>query len=169
MPRAHKGPRISSHQAQVWPFSSRCSPYLNRFPSRKSKPNGTHLLCPWGCDALLERRQEWNRHILTLHLPNNLYCPNPACPWRGSRKEKLNEHIEQGNCGARPKWGEQRMIYDVDLVLGWIRDGTISVDVAEMFAIDFVQERARELGKVDLWRDPWHYDGVDGGPEPRGL
>ena len=55
------------------------------------------------------------------------------------------------------------MIYDVDLVLGWIRDGNISVDVAEMFAIDFVQERARELGKVDLWRDPWHYDGVDDG------
>ena len=58
------------------------------------------------------------------------------------------------------------MIYDVELVLGWIRDGTISVDVAETFVIDFVQERARELGKVDLWRDPWHYDGVDDGPEP---
>jgi hypothetical protein len=68
------------------------------------------------------------------------------------------EHIDQGNCGPRPEWEEQRVIYDVQLILGWIREGIVSTDAAEMYAVDFVQERARELGKVNLWRDPWRYD-----------
>jgi hypothetical protein len=83
----------------------------------------------------------------------SLYCPHPACPWQGSRKESLKEHIDQGNCGARLEWEEQRMIYDPGLVLGWIREG-ISIDVVQMFAVDLVEERARELNKVNSWENP---------------
>ena len=46
------------------------------------------------------------------------------------------------------------MIYNTQLILGWIIDG-VSTEVAQMFAVDLVEERARELGKENLWKDPW--------------
>ena len=51
------------------------------------------------------------------------------------------------------------MIYDPNLILGWILDEVVSFEVAEQYTLDFVQERARELGKEDLWRDPWRHGG----------
>jgi hypothetical protein len=46
------------------------------------------------------------------------------------------------------------MIYDTKLLLGWISEGT-SIEVTQVFAADLVEERARELKKVDLWENPW--------------
>ena len=46
------------------------------------------------------------------------------------------------------------MIYDVQLIVGWIIEG-VSIEVAQMFAVDLVQERARELGNANLWENPW--------------
>jgi hypothetical protein len=80
--------------------------------------------------------------------------PYPACDWQGCRKEDLHEHIDEGNCGPRPKSEEQRVIYNTQLILGWIIEG-VSTEVAQMFAVDLVEERARELGKESLWKDPW--------------
>ena len=50
------------------------------------------------------------------------------------------------------------MIYDAKLITQWIRNDTVSIEIAEMFALKFVQERAKELAKVDLWTDLWRYD-----------
>jgi len=89
-------------------------------------------------------------------LPHHLYCLNPACDWQGCRIEDLFKHIDKGpgNCGPRPEFEEQRMIYDTKLLLGWISEGT-SIEVTQVFAADLVEERARELKKVDLWENPW--------------
>jgi hypothetical protein len=127
------------------------------FPVSKSKPmpKGPSLFCPWGCGTHIYRRQEWNRHILEFHLPHHLYCLNPACDWQGCRIEDLFKHIDKGpgNCGPRPVFEEQRMIYDTKLLLSWILDG-ISIDVVQMMAVDLVEERTRELEKVNLWENP---------------
>lgn len=47
------------------------------------------------------------------------------------------------------------MVYDKKLILGWIFEDLISVDVVAKYALDFVQQRATELGKGDAWSDPW--------------
>ena len=108
-----------------------------------------------GCGAELNRELDWERHTLTFHLPDCLFCPNPTCNWRGHRKEKLEGHIKEGKCGPRPEWEEECLIYDPKLILQWILEESIPFEVAAMYALEFVNERARELGKVDVWRDPW--------------
>jgi hypothetical protein len=47
------------------------------------------------------------------------------------------------------------MVYDKELVLGWILEESIPIDVVAEYALEFVQERATQLGKKDAWRDPW--------------
>ena len=49
------------------------------------------------------------------------------------------------------------MVYDKKLILEWIFDSEepIPVEVVANYALDFVQQRATELGKEDAWRDPW--------------
>ena len=86
-------------------------------------------------------------------MPYYLYCPNPACDWQGCRKEDLHEHIDEGNCGPRPEVEEERLIYDPKLILGWIREG-VPIEVGQIIAADLAEERARELGKTNLWENP---------------
>jgi hypothetical protein len=64
----------------------------------------------------------------------------------------LKEHIKRAQCCPGLKWEEQYMIYDRKLILQWIREGFIPLEVVKMYAIGFVEERARELGKVKAWR-----------------
>ena len=113
------------------------------------------LLCPWpGCGRSLKKRdQEWERHIVSRHLPDNLYCPGPACPWRGHREDARKRHIGRGKCGPTPEWEEQRKIYEPDLFIDWVLNGSASTELVETYALDFVEERARELGKTHLWKD----------------
>jgi hypothetical protein len=123
------------------------------------KSRGLQLACPWAeCKAKLGRWQEWGRHILS-HLPDCVYCPAPNCPWRGRRKEALKMHISnsKGKCGNSKK---ECMIYDANLVAKWIRENSVSIEIAEMFALNFVKEKAKELGKENLWTDLWRYDGA---------
>ena len=86
-------------------------------------------------------------------MPYYIYCHNKACGWQGIRKEDLYKHIDQTRCGPKPKFEEERVAYDADLILGWIRDG-VPIDVVQMFAADFAEERARELEKENLWENP---------------
>lgn len=156
--RASKCAHLSSGNAKVWLWL--VSESLADFPVSKSKD--LQLLCPWpDCEKYFTRDQDWDRHIISFHLPDNLCCPNPGCPWRGHREDYCMSHIKKGTCGslAIPEWEHQRMIYDPKLILDWILDEAVSFEVAVQYALDFVQERARELGKADLWRDPWRYDG----------
>jgi hypothetical protein len=45
-------------------------------------------------------------------------------------------------------------IYVTNLVLDWILEG-VSVDTAAVYALDFVAERAVELGKEEGWKNLW--------------
>ncbi|KAI0251269.1 hypothetical protein BJV78DRAFT_1212122 [Lactifluus subvellereus] len=127
----------SSHHVQTSPIST-----LQQPP----------LLCPV-CKRSCRRRQELKRHLLSFHLPLWIYCPHSRCLWRGHRSEDLKTHLAQQKCGPIPK-RKQYEIYDKDLVVGWILDGT-SVEVAARFALGFVEERARELLMTEEWEDLW--------------
>jgi hypothetical protein len=50
---------------------------------------------------------------------------------------------------------EQYQIYNTNLILGWILEDDTPVQVAASYALDFVRERARELGKVETWSNLW--------------
>ncbi len=60
----------------------------------------------------------------------------------------------EDKCGPMPVQ-EQYQIYDTDLVLGWILEDDTPVHVAASYALDFVEERAREFGKVEVWSNLW--------------
>jgi hypothetical protein len=104
------------------------------------------------CGDVTKRGQELRRHILDVHLPDSICCPRPACPWRGSRKETLYKHIKVSKiCGAKPKWVEQYEIYETELILHWLLIDSIPFETVETFALGWIEERARELEKVNAW------------------
>jgi hypothetical protein len=82
-------------------------------------------------------------------LPYSICCHNTGCGWQGIRKDDLYKHFDQEKCSPKSELEEQRMVYDVNFVLGWNRDG-ISIDLVRMFAADLAEERARELGEEGL-------------------
>jgi N6-adenosine-specific RNA methylase IME4 len=63
-------------------------------------------------------------------------------------------------CGPSMRLEEQQyQIYNVKMVLSWIKDsqdGNI-VSTAQGFAVDLVKERALELRRHDWLEDPWGY------------
>jgi hypothetical protein len=60
-------------------------------------------------------------------------------------------------CGPRPEEQQQYQIYNVKMVLSWIRDsqGGDIILTAQNFAVDLVKERALELGRQEWLEDPW--------------
>lgn len=131
------------------PFAHSTQP----FPASSKPP----VFCP-RCDQPCVRLQELKRHLLSNHLPHWIHCPHPHCTWRGHRRENLRlhlkAHLDWQNCG--PKLSpEQYTIYDVDLVLGWILDDNQNVEKAARYALDFVAEKAWELGMVEGWANLW--------------
>lgn len=102
-----------------------------------------------------DRQQELDRHI-QLHLPCWLYCPYSRCEWRGCRSDELQKHLNHQKCNQNFTEQEHR-IYDVKTILDMIRDAESneSIRTAQDWAVDFVRERARELGKYGWSVDPW--------------
>jgi hypothetical protein len=121
---------------------------LTHLPVSKDK----QLQCPWpGCQstAKSERLQDLNRHMLSAHLPHCLFCPISSCDWRGVHKDNFKKHLKS----AHPAEDcEPRLIYDTKLVLGYIEEGA-PVQRVQKYALDFVAERAIELGKTSQWGD----------------
>ncbi|KAI0253396.1 hypothetical protein BJV78DRAFT_208054 [Lactifluus subvellereus] len=116
-----------------------------------STPSLTCLRCPWPtCTGAFRRPQDLRRHILSFHLPCWIYCP--TCFWRGDRCEDFNRHLKNKKCGPKPP-REQYEIYNTKLVLEWILEDNVRVETAVRYALNFVQERALELGKAQEWRD----------------
>jgi len=66
----------------------------------------------------------------------------------------LQKHLDKQKCGQKPN-EHQYQIYDVELVLDMIKEGTVSISTAAGYAVDFVKERAKELGKEGWIKDPW--------------
>jgi Zinc finger, C2H2 type len=110
------------------------------------------VYCP-ECKVSFKRKQELRRHILSLHLPCWIYCPYSRCSWRGHRKEDFQKHLNDQKCGPKPE-RKQYEIYLTDLILDWILEG-VPVERAARYALDFVAERALELGKGEEWGNLW--------------
>jgi hypothetical protein len=90
--------------------------------------------------------------MLSTHLPLWLYCPHSPCPWRGHRKEDFKTHLRE-HPGADGK-ADPFHVYEAKMILDWIKDGT-PVETAAGYALEFVSERARELGFVEEWKNLW--------------
>jgi hypothetical protein len=63
----------------------------------------------------------------------------------------LFKHIEEKKCGAKPERVEQFEIYNTDLILHWLLNESAPLETVETYALGFIEEKARELGKVDKW------------------
>ena len=107
------------------------------------------------CPSSFDRPQERRRHLLT-HLPHWLHCPYPGCCWRGDRLGVFRGHW--GNC--HPPSGQdldegQFKTYDPGPLIERIEEGSLSVEEARNYAMTMVREKASELGKQELWENPW--------------
>ncbi|KAH9974637.1 hypothetical protein BGW80DRAFT_150028 [Lactifluus volemus] len=121
-----------------------------------SSSNDTRLYCPvHHCTGSAKRPQDLDRHMLESHLPCHLYCP--SCFWRGDRTEDLTKHLQVAKCGQRPR--KQCQIYEKKLILDWILNDGEPIEKVVCYALSFVSEKARELGKVEEWRDAWGRQG----------
>ena len=61
-------------------------------------------------------------------------------------------HIEASKeCGAKPEWTEEYEIYDSELILHWLLIDSVPLETVVSYALDLIEERARELGKEDTW------------------
>ncbi len=59
--------------------------------------------------------------------------------------------MEEKNCGSKPTWVEEYIIYDTDLIFSWLLIDLLSFETVETFVLCFIAEKAIELGKVDAW------------------
>ena len=118
------------------------------------------LRAQWPCKICLgesfDRRQELDRHIKLMHLPCWVFCPYSGCEWRGCRLDEFQKHVDQKRCNQNSMEKDYR-IYDVDAILDMIRraESNDSIQNAQNWAVDFVRERAIQLGKDGWIADPW--------------
>jgi hypothetical protein len=75
--------------------------------------------------------------------------------------DKFQEHLTAQQCGPRPAQEQQYQIYNVKMVMNWIKNspGVDSISTAQNFSVDLVKERALELGKQEWLNDPWGRSG----------
>jgi len=108
--------------------------------------------CPI-CGDTFHRKADWGRHVLSKHFPEYIQCPEKDCSWRGSRKEELTNHLDENGHGQgdTEQDREQYEIYDTRLILDLVRKGSTPFEVLRGYVDNFVKERARELGKEELW------------------
>ena len=71
--------------------------------------------------------------------------------------DKFQMHLSTQRCGQQPADEQQYQIYNVKMVLNWIKSspGNDFLSTAQNFAVDLVKERALELGKQEWLHDPW--------------
>jgi hypothetical protein len=94
-----------------------------------------------------------------MHLPCCVFCPAKGCGWRGERWDEFKEHFQTHQNDQKPSLPskEQCQIYNVKMVLGWIKDsqGSDFLPTIQNLALDVVKERALELGRPEWLEDPW--------------
>jgi hypothetical protein len=110
--------------------------------------------CP-KCKIPCRRRQELGRHLLSFHLPLSICCPYSPCSWRGDRTEDLRRHLKKQGCGPLNPKREQYEIYERSAILDWVLNRGEDVERVARYALGVVEERARELKKVEEWSDLW--------------
>jgi hypothetical protein len=109
-----------------------------------------------GCNTTFDSRrsQEAKRlktHVIACHLPYVFYCPIPPCHWRGGRRDEYDAHFRS----RHPEYDKREpgQIYDYASILCFIFEDGITYRTAECYALDFVAEKARELGMEEEWKD----------------
>ncbi len=60
-------------------------------------------------------------------------------------------------CGAKPESGEYK-IYDPKLILHWLLIDSVPFETVVTLALGFIEDRARELGKVEAWGPLTEYE-----------
>ncbi|KAH9961567.1 hypothetical protein BC827DRAFT_326524 [Russula dissimulans] len=131
----------------LFPFPRDCARH------RRSRIKRLNLSPPCIKCPILRLRQDRDRHIRA-YLPHSIYCPFPLCGWRSDRPENLVRHWNTAHHGPLPA-REQCQIYDPNWLVELILDGTSTVEWAAWVAQLIVANRAGELGKGDLWDNPW--------------
>ncbi|KAI9454096.1 hypothetical protein F5148DRAFT_446544 [Russula earlei] len=128
-------------------------PSQNPFTHTTSTPPRSWA-CPQ-CGRGFQRRQERDRH-LRIYLPYSIYCPSLRCVWRGDRTDSLARHWRNTHINHGPVPGlQQSQIYDPTRLVRLILYGALTVEEAGLIALSIVVYRARELDRVDLWRNGW--------------
>jgi len=109
------------------------------------------------CGKSAGRQQELDRHYQSFHLPSWIFCPYPGCQWRGNRVDEFQAHLGQQKCGEQPAQEQEYQIYNVKMVLDWIKSlqGNGVLSTAQNIAVDAVKERALELGEQEWLKNPW--------------
>ena len=116
--------------------------------------------CPApGCLSSFDRPQERKRHLLT-HLPHWVHCPFPGCCWRGNRLSVFKRHWGNSHPPSSQDLEEDQFkAYDPGPLVEMIEEGSLSVEEAKNRAMTMVKEKASELGKQELWENPWGRQG----------
>jgi len=124
-------------------------------------PSQQSLVCSeCGTSESFNRQLDLDRHFQSFHLPCWLFCPYPGCRWRGDRVDEFQRHLNTKNCGPRPTQEQQYQIYNVKMVMNWIKDSQGNILLtARNFAVDLVKERALQLGRQEWLDDPWGRSG----------
>ena len=123
--------------------------------SQTSADRPSSMLCP-KCRKSYLRRQEVERHLMSVHLPDWIGCPYPNCLWRGDRTEEFNKHLsKEHGYNLSNLERSQYEIYDRDNILHYILDGQQTVDVMADHALYLVYGKAVALGKAEWVNDLW--------------
>jgi len=117
----------------------------------KGPTHNTEKYCPI-CAATLGRLQDRRRHMIS-HLPHWLQCQTSGCSWRGDRWEHLRKHrLKVHPSSSQKSDTRESVIYDPRSLIERITDNTTFENV-EAIAISLVEEKAKELEKLELWGD----------------
>ena len=74
--------------------------------------------------------------------------------------DEFQRHLTTQKCGPRPAQEQQYQIYNVKMVMNWIKNSPDNfISTAQNFAVDLVKERALELGRQEWLEDPWGRSG----------
>lgn len=134
-------------------FEDKAASIASAASTPKGPTHNTDKYCPI-CAALLGRFQDRKRHTLS-HLPHWLQCQASGCSWRGDRWEHLRKHrskVHPSNSQESDTRGS--IIYDPWPLVKGITDNT-TFEVAKTIAIFLVEEKAKEVNKLELWEDLW--------------
>jgi hypothetical protein len=117
----------------------------------KPPTHNTDKDCPI-CSASLGRLQDRKRHLIS-HMPHWLQCQTPGCSWRGDRWEHLRKHrLKVHQSSSQESDMRESIIYDPRRLVEGITDNA-TFEIAKAIAISLVEEKAKELEKLELWED----------------
>ena len=109
--------------------------------------------CPFpGCKKECGRPQELERHIWERHLPPHLYCEQLGCNFTSGRAYLLKSHHIDKHPDAPMPRQDASMIYDTKIIAKQVRTKEVGIEEAVHEACALFEEKARQMGKLGIWR-----------------